>query len=46
LKRQPALKPVGRPLPAKPLNVFAEDFSLLVRSIRLRIKRGCIRVLH
>lgn len=32
--------------PAQPLSVFAEDFSLLVRIRRMRIKRSYIRLLH
>lgn len=37
----------GTPRPASPQSVFAEDFSLLIRTPRrLRIKRSHIRILH
>lgn len=47
-RRNPAgAVPIGTPRPAKPVSVFAEDFSLLVRAPRrLRLKRGGIVVLH
>jgi hypothetical protein len=35
----------GPTRPALPVSVFAEDFSLLIRSRRLRIARSRIRVL-
>jgi hypothetical protein len=35
----------GSARPAKPSTVYAEDFSLLLRIRRLRIKRGVVRVL-
>jgi hypothetical protein len=48
MKRSPAgLACIGYPRPSRPVSVFAEDFSLLVRRPRrLRIARSIIRVLH
>lgn len=38
---------VGTPRPSLPVSVFAEDFSLLIRTPRrMRIVRGRITVLH
>jgi hypothetical protein len=44
-ERQAAAFVIGRALPALPVAAFGEDFSLLIRYRRLRIKRGVIRVL-
>lgn len=42
----PALVAAGTPRPSLPVSVFAEDFSLLIRSPRrMRIARSRIRVL-
>lgn len=35
----------GSPLPSLPVQVFAEDFSLLLRFRRMRLTRSQIRVL-
>lgn len=44
---QPALMAAGTPRPALPVSVFAEDFSLLIRTPRrFRVARGRIIVLH
>lgn len=50
MKRQPAPRDrawsaAGTARPSAPLTTYAEDFSLLVRRKRLRVKRGRIRVL-
>lgn len=37
---------IGQARPAQPASVYAEDFSLLVRLRRLRIRRAVIRILH
>jgi hypothetical protein len=38
---------VGTPRPALPVSVFAEDFSLLIRTPRrMRIARNRILILH
>ena len=43
---QPTLTACGTARPASPVSVFAEDFSLLLRSPRrMRIARSKIRVL-
>lgn len=43
---QPPLSAAGTPRPAKPVSVFAEDFSLLIRTPRrFRLVRSKIRVL-
>jgi hypothetical protein len=42
----PSLVAAGTARPALPVSVFAEDFSLLIRRPRrMRIARGCIRIL-
>lgn len=44
---QPGLAAAGTARPARPTQVFAEDFSLLIRAPkRLRLARGTIRVLN
>jgi hypothetical protein len=44
---QPPLAAAGTSRPALPVSVFAEDFSLLIRSPRrLRIVRGRIFILN
>lgn len=43
----PPLMAAGTARPALPVSVFAEDFSLLIRSPRrLRINRSRIAILH
>lgn len=45
-KSMPPLVACGTPRPSLPVSVFAEDFSLLLRSPRrIRIARSKIRVL-
>lgn len=44
---QPGLAAAGTPRPSSPVSVFAEDFSLIIRTPRrLRIKRGRIFILN
>lgn len=46
LKSQPSLAACGTARPSLPVSVFAEDFSLLIRTPRrMRIARSKIRVL-
>lgn len=45
-RTQPPLAAAGMPRPSAPVQVFAEDFSLLIRTPRrLRVKRSTVRVL-